>query len=164
MDIQLNPHYFAIATLISATCFTFVWWLDAKTHSSLVKIDISDKELQTHRILILTSGMMELSLILLYWFHWEALALFIAAFITRTAHEFIDELKFHADRCSFKETIFHLIMWMTVLTKTFLLFIWGFFFRYKGIENLPIWIYVWAFLIVVLMALISLKEWNQGKS
>jgi hypothetical protein len=50
------------------------------------------------------------------------------------------------------------------LTKTFLFFIGGFFVRYTGIENLPIWIDVWAFMIVILMALISLKEWNQGKS
>jgi len=36
--------------------------LDAITHTRLVKIDITDKELQTHRILILSSGLMELCL------------------------------------------------------------------------------------------------------
>ena len=155
---------FPLLVLLSASAFTFFWFLDSKMHSALVHSDISDPELRTHRVLILSSGMMEFSLILMYWFRWEALALFIAAFITRTAHEFIDELKFHADRCTFRETLFHLIMWITVLTKTFSLFIWGFFFRYEGVTELPVWMYVWAILIIVLMGMISWKEWNQGKN
>ena len=155
---------FPLLLLLSASTFTFFWFLDSRTHSRLVHTDISDPELQTHRVLILSSGMMEFSLILMYWFRWEALALFIASFITRTVHEFIDELKFHSERCTFRETLFHLIMWITVLTKTFLLFVWGFFFRYKGITDLPVWIYLWAIAIVISMGYISLKEWNQGKT
>lgn len=150
--------------LLSASAFTFFWFLDSKTHSALVHSDISDPELRTHRVLILSSGMMEFSLILMFWFRWESLALFIAAFITRTAHEFIDELKFHVDRCTFRETLYHLIMWIAVLTKTFSLFIWGFFFRYEGLTELPVWMDAWAVLIVILMGMISLKEWNQGKN
>ena len=130
MLTQINPSYFACAILISATIFVIAWSLDAITHSRLVKVDISDKELQTHRILILSSGLMELCLVLMYWFDIEILPIFIAAVVTRTAHEFIDELRYHTDRCSFYETILHLTMWISVISKTSFLFIWGFFFAF----------------------------------
>ena len=159
---ELNPVFFATIILISATVFTVTWFLDAITHARLVKVDITDKELQTHRILILTSGLMEFSLILFFWFDVEILPLFIAALITRTAHEFIDEIKYHTGRCSFYETILHLIMWISVLNKTFLLFIWGFFTGYKGLLDLHPAFYVWGIIVVVAMGLISLKEWNQS--
>jgi hypothetical protein len=127
MLTQINPSYFACAILISATIFVIAWSLDAITHSRLVKVDISDKELQTHRILILSSGLMELCLVLMYWFDIEILPIFIAALVTRTAHEFIDGLRYHTDRCTFRETLLHLTMWITVISKTCFLFIWGFF-------------------------------------
>jgi len=151
---------FPLLALTAGTVFTVFWFLDSRTHAKLVHTDITDPELRTHRVLILASGLMEFSLILMYWFRWEALALFSAAFITRTAHEFMDELKFHIDRCTFGETMYHLIMWISVLTKTFVLFIWGFFFRYEGITELPVWMYVWAIIAVGCMGIISLKEWN----
>ena len=163
MDELMHSTTFPLLALLAASVFTFFWYLDSKTHTLLVQSDISDPELRTHRILILASGMMECSLILMYWLRCEALALFIAAFITRTAHEFIDELKFHVDRCTFRETLFHLIMWVSVLTKTFVLLIWGFFFHYEGVTNLPLWMYLWAALVVGCMGMISLKEWNQEK-
>ena len=110
---QINTTYFAFAILMSATIFVIAWSLDAITHTRLVKIDITDKELQTHRILILSSGLMELCLVLMYWFDVEILPVFIAALVTRTAHEFIDELRYHIDRCTFRETLLHLIMWIS---------------------------------------------------
>lgn len=158
---NLNPTYFAAAILISATMFTITWLLDAITHANLGDSEITRRELQTHRILILTSGLMEFSLILMFWFSWEVLPIFIAAFITRTAHEFIDELSWHSKRCSFYETILHLIMWITVLSKTFFLFIWGFFTNFRGVEDLPFFFYIWGTIIVIVMGFVSFKEWNQ---
>lgn len=158
---DLNPHFFALAVLLSATLFTFTWLLDAITHANLAESEITKRELQTHRILILSSGLMELSLVLMYWFRWEVLPLFLAAFITRTAHEFIDELSWHSKRCTFYETILHFIMWLTVLSKTFFLFIWGFFTHYRGIDELPLGYYLWGGVIVVVMGIVSFKEWNQ---
>ncbi len=158
---DLNPTYFASAILISASLFTITWLLDAITHANLGDSEITRRELQTHRILIVTSGLMELSLLLLYWFRWEVLPIFLAAFITRTAHEFIDELSWHSKRCSFYETVLHLIMWLTVLSKTFFLFIWGFFTHFEGVENLPFGFYIWGLFIVVIMAVVSYKEWFQ---
>jgi hypothetical protein len=158
---NIDPLFFAWAILCSATVFTLIWFLDALTHARLVKVDITEKELFTHRVLILTSMIMELSLVLMFWLDIEILPLFLAAFITRTAHEFIDELHWHTDRCSFYETMLHLVMWLSVLNKTFLLFIWGFFTHYKGLSNLHPAFYTWGIIIVILMALTSWKEWNQ---
>src|SRR5688572_13199965 len=92
---NITPEYFAWAILGSATVFTLTWFLDALTHSRLGETDITARELHTHRVLILTSGLMELSLLLMYWFDYEVLPVFLAAIITRTAHEFIDELHWH---------------------------------------------------------------------
>ena len=158
---ELDPFFFATAILISATLFTLTWLLDAITHANLAESEITRRELQTHRILIMTSGLMELSLLLMFWFRWEILPVFIAALITRTAHEFIDEMSWHSKRCSFYETILHLIMWLTVLSKTFFLFTWGFFSHYKGVEDLPFGYYIWAIVIVIVMGIVSWKEWNQ---
>lgn len=163
MLTQINATYFACAILISSTIFVIAWSLDAITHSRLVKIDISDKELQTHRILILSSGLMELCLVLMYWFDIEILPIFIAAVVTRTAHEFIDELRYHTDRCTFRETLLHLIMWITVISKTSFLFIWGFFTHYQGLEKLHPAFYIWGILIIGIMSITSVKEWRQGK-
>jgi hypothetical protein len=161
--MTIDPVFFATAILGTATVFTATWFLDAITHARLVKVDISDKELHTHRILILTSGLMEFCLLLMYWLDIEILPLFIAALVTRTAHEFIDELKYHTDRCTFYETILHLIMWIMVITKTSLLFIWGFFTHYRGLEELHPAFYVWGAMVVFAMGLVSWKEWFQGK-
>jgi hypothetical protein len=163
MDIKdkIDACFFAWAILGSATVFTLTWFLDAIAHARLVKVDITEKELHTHRVLILTSILMEFSLVLMYWFDIEVLPLFLAAFITRTAHEFIDELHWHTGRCSQYETMLHLIMWISVLNKTFLLFIWGFFTHYRGFADLHPMFYAWGIIIVIAMTIISWKEWNQ---
>ncbi len=158
---NINPTFYAVAILISAATFTATWFLDAITHSKLAESDITKRELHTHRVLIITSMLMEFSLVLMYWFNLEVLPLFLAAFITRTAHELIDEQHWHTHRCSFFETILHLIMWLSVLTKTFLMFIWGFFTHYKGFAQLNVGFYIAGILIVICMGFISRKEWNQ---
>jgi hypothetical protein len=158
---NIHPAFFAWAILISATVFTVTWFLDAITHSRLVKVDITEKELNTHRVLILTSGLMELSLLLMYWFHFEVLPLFLAAFITRTVHEIIDEMHWHTGRCSFYETMLHLVMWISILHKTFLMFLWGFFTHYQGLSELHPAFYAWGIIIVIVMTYTSWKEWHQ---
>ncbi|MCE9539562.1 MAG: hypothetical protein K8R85_10125 [Bacteroidetes bacterium] len=158
---NINPVFFATAILCSATIFTIVWFLDSVTHGKLVKIDITDKELQTHRIILATSVLMELSLVLMFWFNFEMLPFFVAFFITRTVHEFIDELHWHTDRCSQYESFLHLGMWISVLSKTFLMFMWGFFTQYKGLTELNIGFYIWGVIVVGLMGLIGLVEWKR---
>ena len=152
--------FWPITVLSSATVFTLFWILDSQTHQKLVKIDITDKELQTHRSILTASLLMEISLVLAYWFGYAMLPFFIAFFITRTVHEFIDELHFHTDRCTAYEANLHLGMWVSVLIKTAALFIWAFMLRYDGILNLPTVLYIWAGLIVLCMSYISYKEWK----
>lgn len=158
---QINPVFFATAILCSATVFTIVWFLDSITHGKLVTVDITDKELQTHRIILSTSVLMELSLLLMYWFNLEMLPFFAAFFITRTVHEFIDELHWHTSRCSRYESFLHLGMWISVLSKTFLMFIWGFFTQYKGVTELHTGFFIWGIAIVISMGLIGLIEWKR---
>lgn len=159
---EVSPVYWAVAILMAATGFTVLWLLDAITHKALVKIDITDKELQTHRNILVTSMLMEASLVAMFWWQWEALPFFIAFFITRTVHEFIDELHFHTDRCTVYESRLHLGMWITVLSKTVLMFMWGFFTGYKGILELPLLLYVWAALVFGTMSVVSYFEWKRG--
>ena len=159
---EINPFYWATVVLISTTGFTVLWFLDALTHKELVKIDITDKELQTHRNILVASLLMEISLVCMYWWTVEVLPFFITFIIVRTAHEFIDELHFHADRCSAYESRLHLGMWIFVFIKTISLFIWGFFTQYKGIEDLPIAYYLWGGIVLILMSIISISEWRRG--
>jgi hypothetical protein len=158
---HINPVFWAIAILSSASCFTFFWLLDARTHKALVKIDITDKELQTHRNILVTSLLMEASLVGMFWYQIELLPFFIAFFITRTAQEFIDELHFHTDRCTVYESRLHLGMWISVLSKTVLMFMWGFFTGYEGVLELHPALYVWAAIVFGAMSVISYFEWRR---
>ncbi len=158
---NIDSIFWAVAILSSATLFTLCWLLDAKTHKVLVKIDITDKELQTHRNILVTSLLMEASLVLMFWYQWEILPFFLAFFITRTAQEFIDELHFHTNRCSVYESRLHLGMWISVLSKTILMFMWGFFTGYKGILDLHLGLYIWAAIVFGAMSVISYFEWKR---
>lgn len=159
---EVSPLYWATVILIASTAFTLLWSLDAITHKKLVKIDITDKELQTHRNILVASVLMEMSLVAMYWWQIEALPLFIAFLIVRTTHEFIDELHYHTDRCSDYESRLHLGMWIFVFIKTIVLFMWGFFTGYKGIENLPFVYYIWGAVVFSIMSIVSLFEWRRG--
>ena len=156
-----EPIFWAITILGAATVFTVLWSLDAVTHKRLVQIDITDKELQTHRNILLSSLLMEISLVLMFWYNTAMLPFFIAFAITRIVHEFIDEIKFHTDRCTKYETLLHLGMWFSVLTKTAAMFIWGYFTKYEGLLELPVILYVWGFLLLSVMSYVSFVEWRR---
>lgn len=158
---EIPPASFALMILISASLFAFFWMLDARMHAKLVKVDITDKELQTHRIILLTSVLMEGCLVLMFWFHWLILPLFIACFFTRTAHEFIDELHWHTDRCTMQESLIHVGMWLSILVNTATMFMWGFFTQYSGLETLPIGYIIWAVLVGLIITFIGYKEWGR---
>jgi len=158
---NIDPIDFALVILFAATLFTLLWGFDSLTHKKLVEIDITDKELQTHRNILLSSLLMEISLVLMFWNPWVLLPFFIAFFITRLTHEFIDELHYHTDRCDSYENYLHLGMWGSVLTKTFGMFVWGFFLQYKGVLDLPIYIYIWGGILVISMAIIGFFEWKR---
>ncbi|MEN9743371.1 MAG: hypothetical protein RLZZ65_1176 [Bacteroidota bacterium] len=157
--MQVAPEVLSLLILIVSTIFVGAWALDAHTHAGIAHQDISDPELKTHRILILSSGLMQFTLLLFYWFDVEVLPFFIALIFTRTIHEVIDEVRYHQERCTFYETILHFVMWISIISQVGFLFYWGFFFHYKGLETLPVYHIVWAFVLVVLMALIGAKEW-----
>ncbi len=164
MDISsLSPVYWALLILGASSVFAALWFLDALTHKKIVQDEISVPELQTHRNILVASVLMECSLILMYWMPLAALPLFIAFWITRTAHEFIDELKYHSDRCSAYENYLHLGMWVSVIAKTGAMFIWGFFFQFDGVFDLHPGLFVWAALLLLLMSWISWKEWGRSK-
>tara|TARA_B110000285_G_C15140239_1_gene630238 strand:+ start:4082 stop:4576 length:495 start_codon:yes stop_codon:yes gene_type:complete len=158
----VSPIYWATVILISATAFTILWALDAVTHKRLVKVDITDKELQTHRNILVVSVLMEMSLVSMYWWNIEALPFFITFLIVRTVHEFIDELHFHTDRCSVYESRLHLGMWLFVFIKTISLFMWGFFEQFSGVEELPLAYYIWGGIVFSVMSFVSLAEWKRG--
>jgi hypothetical protein len=158
---HIKANEFALVILCSATLFAIFWLLDSLTHGKLVKIEITEKELQTHRIILLTSICMEVSLVLFFWFDVLALPIFLAFFITRTVHEFIDELHWHTDRCSAYESMLHLGMWISILTNTFSMFLWGFFTHYRGWTELNVVYFIWAFIVVVCIFFIGLKEWKR---
>ena len=154
--------YWATIILGSATGFTILWLFDSITHGHLVDIDITDKELQTHRNILVASVLMEMSLVSMYWWDIEALPFFLTFLIVRTTHEFIDELHFHTDRCSIYESRLHLGMWIFVFLKTIGMFMWGFFTNYQGIESLPIAFYIWGGIVFIVMSIVSLIEWKRG--
>jgi|TARA_B110000914_G_scaffold224933_1_gene244188 hypothetical protein len=158
---NFQPLDFAIVILMSASLFTLLWGFDALTHKKLVETDITDSELQTHKNILLLSVFMEISLITMFWRPLVSLPFFIALFITRYSHEFIDELHYHTDRCKPYENYLHIGMWVSVLTKTFGMFIWGFFFQYKGVMEMPIYIYVWGLIVFSSMAIIGSSEWKR---
>lgn len=158
---ETAPVVWATIILASATLFTIFWSLDAVTHKKLAQIDISDNEFQTHRTILIASLFMEGSLVLMFWFQEIMLPFFIAFFITRLVHEFIDELKYHADRCTPYESNLHLGMWMSVLIKTATMFMWGYFTAFDGVLDLPIGFILWAGLILLVMSYVSWVEWKR---
>ncbi len=158
---ETTPQFWALTLLISATVFTVAWSLDALTHKKLAHVDITDRELHTHRNILTASLVMELSLVGMYWAPLAMLPILIGASITRFSQEFIDELHYHADRCTPYESQLHLVMWISVWTKAAAMFIWGFFTQYEGIESLPIAFYIWGGAVLCVMGYISLKEWQR---
>ncbi|MBK9192583.1 MAG: hypothetical protein IPM77_14375 [Crocinitomicaceae bacterium] len=155
----VTTELWCLLILGSATVFTVAWTLDAVTHKELAHKEITRLELDTHRRILLASFVMELSLVSAYWLGAAALPLFIGAFITRLVHEFIDELKFHTDRCTFYESMLHLVMWISVITKTAAMFCWGFLLEYQGVTDVPVIFIIWAGLLLVVMSYVSYKEW-----
>ncbi|MCH2233234.1 MAG: hypothetical protein MK078_03190 [Crocinitomicaceae bacterium] len=159
--LSISPVYWASLILGSATVFTIFWGLDSITHKKLARADITDQEFETHRNILTASFLMEISLVLMFWFQKAMLPFFIAFFITRTVHEFIDELKYHSDRCTPYETRLHLIMWVSVLTKSAGMFIWGYFTGYEGLTELPVIFFIWGGIVLIAMSYISWMEWKR---
>jgi hypothetical protein len=161
---DISPLYFAISALLTGTIFCILWLFDSIKHGQIVDEEITGSELQTHRNILVASLLMEVSLLAMFWFPFEALPFFIAFFVTRTAHEFIDELHWHADRCSQYESMLHLGMWVAILSQTAILFIWGFFTQFEGVLDLPWLLYIWGFIVLIIMSFTSVVEWNRKPS
>jgi hypothetical protein len=157
--MKIEPSVLSLLILACTTIFVIAWSLDALTHAKIAKHDILDAELYTHRILILSSGLLQGCLLLFYWFDYEVLPFFVAILLTRTVHEIIDEVKYHQARCTFRETLLHFVMWLSILSQIGFLFYWGFFYHYEGLGELPVAYFAWGIVLVGLMAWISWKEW-----
>lgn len=153
-----NCQTFAIYTLILGAFFTVVWYLDHKTHLRIWREDICDGELRTHRMILYASWGLQLSLALMAVAPLLALPLFIGTFITRFTHEFMDELHWHLPRCTERETILHLLMWISINTGTAVMFIWGFFYQYEGMLSLPLYLLVPMGLVALAMSYIGNRE------
>ena len=158
---SINPNVFPIIILSMSFIFAIAWFFDSRFHGKIYQTDITDKELQTHRMILIPSILMEITLLLMYWVPFVMLPFFLAFYLVRTVQEFIDELHFHTDRCSFFESILHLIMWCTVHTKTFAFFIWAFFLRFKGIEELHNLYFIIFIILTAAMGIIGSVEWNR---
>lgn len=131
-----TPEQMAIAIIILGGIFVTAWFYDHKMHLEIWKRDITDGELRTHRMILYASWALLFSLVIMKWFPIIALPLFIGSYITRFWHEAMDELHWHLPRCTERETLIHLVMWITVNSGTAAVFIWGFFFSYQGFEAL----------------------------
>ncbi len=158
---NISSFSWGVIILSSATVFVVVWLLDAMTHAQIAVEDLTDKELQVHRNILAASLVMEASLLGMYWYPMLMLPLFIAAFLTRLVQEFIDELHFHTERCTPYESILHQVMWISVLTKTAAMFLWGFFTGFEGLLDLPWYLFLWGGAILIVMSIISWFEWRR---
>ncbi|PIP92485.1 MAG: hypothetical protein COW00_04220 [Bdellovibrio sp. CG12_big_fil_rev_8_21_14_0_65_39_13] len=157
---EFSPELVSWLTILMGIVFSVAWYLDHLTHVKIWEVDITDNELKTHKIILYASWVLQVGLLMLAWNRLIALPIILGAFITRFTHEFIDEMKFHVDRCSFKETIIHLIMWISINTGTAVVFLWGFLFKYKGFGSLPLYHYVLWGIIFVAMGVIGNRELN----
>ncbi len=157
----ISPLFWFLLILGAATVFAIAWLLDAFTHAKIAGHDLTDKELQVHRNILAASLVMELSLVGMFWFPMAMLPLFIASFIARLVQEFIDELHFHTERCTPYESTLHQVMWISVLTKTAAMFLWGFFTGFEGLLDLPWYLFLWGGAILIVMSIISWFEWRR---
>jgi len=156
----LGVNFYAYSICGLYLVFAIAWWFDSSIHHKLLQNSEHSLELQTHRLILIPSVLMELSLIAMYWYPWHALPLFLACYLTRTVQEFIDESKWHTVRCSAFESTLHLIMWLSVHTKTALMFMWGFFEQYQGWDTLSIYFYILFAFVLGLNSLIAWREFN----
>lgn len=140
--LQISPLVWANEILLCGVVFGVFWFWDHKTHMEIWKKDISDGELRTHRMILYSSYGLMVCLILFRWFSIEVLPFFLGFWFTRTVHEFMDELHWHLPRCSEKETLIHLVMWIFIHTGTAVTFIWGYFTQFKGLESLPLFYHI----------------------
>jgi hypothetical protein len=158
--IDLNPLTLAYVAIISLTLFTLAWWGDSQFHQVYRKVYVPDPEVHTHRLILLSSFIMLLSIGFIVISPSVAYPVFLASYLTRTIHEFIDELKYHTERCTLKESLLHLAMWITVHTKTWALFFWASLFHFEGWSTLPLGLNILAILSFITLNIIAWREWK----
>lgn len=155
----VSPSAIAWSWIALNALFAVAWAYDSRTHG---RLELSDKELQVHRLILIPSIGMELALVGMFWQPWLALPLFLGCYLVRTVHEVIDELRFHVDRCAPAEAAAHLVMWVTVHTKTWLVFGWAFLLGYRGWDSLHWTAYLALGLTLVVLAIIANVELLRG--
>ena len=159
-----QPEFFAYSIITLYFIFSLTWGFDAYFHNRYLNHPEAKGELLTHQLILIPSILMEIFLILMFWFPLEALPFFLACYLTRTIQEFIDEFKWHTNRCTLTESILHLIMWISVHAKTFITFIWGFFYGYQGVQEFSLLTYLLFVTAVVSTGLISIYDLRLRKS
>lgn len=164
MDFLNNFSAFNFALLITtlSIIFSLAWSYDVYFHGVIAKRDITDKELQVHRLILAPSVLLDFCLVLMYWIQpIYLLPLIIASYLTRTVQEFIDELNFHSNRCSFTESALHLIMWISAHAKFIATFIWGFFYQFAGVLDLPKTLITLFLISTLFQGFLAMIEWNR---
>ncbi len=141
---QLSAEMWATQILLFGAGFGIFWYLDHLTHLRIWKKDITDGELRTHRMILFASYGLMGSLFLMRWFPLAVLPIFIGCWVTRTLHEFLDELHWHLPRCTERETLIHVAMWIFIHAGTAVTFMWGFFLQFEGFEHLH-WLFYLGF-------------------
>ncbi|MBX9768628.1 MAG: hypothetical protein K2X47_15245 [Bdellovibrionales bacterium] len=155
---EIPAEHFGLGIIITGVIFGIFWFLDHRTHLRIWEKDITDGELRSHRMILYASYCLMGSLFLMAWYPWQALPLFIGCWITRTVHEFIDEIHWHLPRCTERETLIHLIMWISIHTATAIAFSWGFFLQYRGLGDLPFWMHASFIAIFCVYSYIGHRE------
>ncbi len=155
---QIPAFQYSMGIILFGSIFGVLWFVDHRTHLMIWQKDISDGELRTHRMILYASYGLMFSLLLMAWFPILALPLFIGCWVTRTLHETMDEMFWHLPRCSEFETLVHLGMWICIHAGTFTVFIWGFFFQYKGFGELSALIHILFAIIFLVYSYIGKHE------
>ncbi len=155
---------FAIVILVTGALFAAFWYLDHLTHLEIWRQDITDGELKTHRMILYASYALMLSLGIFAISPWLGLPIFVGAWITRTLHETIDEFKWHLPRCTERETLIHLVMWITIHAGTAATFLWGFFWQYEGFGELSIFYRLGFAVLFVLYSVVGHLELTSYKT
>lgn len=131
-----SAEQFAFAIIVTGIIFTVFWYKDHLTHKKIWETEIDDGELRTHRMIFYASYGILLSTPFLASYPIIAIPIFFSCWITRLVHEGIDEFHWHLPRCTERETVLHLVMWISVHIGEALVFAWGAVYKFEGFMEL----------------------------
>lgn len=138
----ISGQTFATAILLVGVFLTINWHFDHKIHLRIWQTQIPDSELRNHHMILLSSWALQACCIPLFFFPAHTIPFFLLIWVIRFIYELIDEVVWHAERCDQTETILHGGMLFGTNMGFGLTFIWGIFYNFKGLLELPVAYYV----------------------